>query len=261
MRVSAVWVLVAIGAALHTGCAETESSCENTARCSDLPASTDSEAEVDAMPSNAQTDVTDAIPNADALSEVEGPVTPQDDDGAREGPIPSEVEASDSRSDEARPDDALEVNVSVDCMPNDGGCEPAVFVSPRGFATGDGTTARPFNSLTTAVTRAKAINRPVYACEDGTGFVEALTVDGSLEWGRRARWVRLHPMDARALRSHDRRSRQRACASLAEPYGGCRVRGLRISLRQCDFAGNEQYCCHRQQCPQRGVSKSRDHGG
>jgi hypothetical protein len=57
-----------------------------------------------------------------------------------------------------------------------------VFVSPLGSdATGAGTRAAPFRSVPRALQAAKAETRRVYACDDGTGYTDSVTVDATFD--------------------------------------------------------------------------------
>ncbi len=69
----------------------------------------------------------------------------------------------------------------ANCLPRDGGCVEGIFVAPRGADAGNGSKAQPFGNLTVALRAAQASGKPVYACDDGTGFSEQLTVDSSLD--------------------------------------------------------------------------------
>ncbi len=69
----------------------------------------------------------------------------------------------------------------ANCLPRDGGCVEGIFVAPRGSDAGNGSKAQPFGNLTVALRAAQGSGKPVYACDDGTGFSEQLTVDSSLD--------------------------------------------------------------------------------
>ncbi len=69
----------------------------------------------------------------------------------------------------------------ANCLPRDGGCVEGIFVAPRGSDAGNGSKAQPFGNLMLALQTAQARGKPVYACDDGTGFSERLTVDSSLD--------------------------------------------------------------------------------
>ncbi|MCA9600351.1 MAG: hypothetical protein KC776_43905, partial [Myxococcales bacterium] len=52
--------------------------------------------------------------------------------------------------------------------------EYGIFVSPSGSdATGDGTEAKPYGTLSKAVSEAASSAKNVYACDDGSGYTEA----------------------------------------------------------------------------------------
>ncbi len=69
----------------------------------------------------------------------------------------------------------------ANCLPRDGGCVEGIFVAPRGSDAGNGSKAQPFGNLMVALRAAQASGKPVYACDDGTGFSEQLTVDSLLD--------------------------------------------------------------------------------
>jgi hypothetical protein len=68
--------------------------------------------------------------------------------------------------------------VDTPCLINDA---YGVFVSPKGNDNGSGTKAMPFKTLGKALAFAKSFAKRVYACDDGTGYAEALTVDAALD--------------------------------------------------------------------------------
>ena len=179
-------LLGTLGAALAAGCAR--GPCDEAGVCDGVSAFADRDAGLDVAPANPAGDETsDAVEVDDAMGDQDAG---QQEDGDRTGESEGGGDAADfsdgglfdATDADAADGDRVEAKVPVDCMPTeDGGCMPALFVAPHGSPMGDGTTTRPYGSLTTALVRAKAINRPVYACEDGSGFVEALTVDASLD--------------------------------------------------------------------------------
>jgi hypothetical protein len=57
-----------------------------------------------------------------------------------------------------------------------------VFVSPKGSdATGAGTRGAPYRTLPRALHGAKAETMRVYACDEGTGYIDALTIDATFD--------------------------------------------------------------------------------
>jgi hypothetical protein len=57
-----------------------------------------------------------------------------------------------------------------------------IFVSPQGSdTTGAGTRAAPYKTLAKALQRAKGNGNRVYACDEGTGYAEAVTIDATLD--------------------------------------------------------------------------------
>jgi hypothetical protein len=103
------------------------------------------------------------------------------DSGADAGSDASTVEASLSSS-ELDADATDEFTAGAHCMPEGSGCVRGMFVSPKGSDENDGTNPDfPMRTLQSALLRAKAAGVPVFACDDGRGFVEALTVDSSVD--------------------------------------------------------------------------------
>ncbi len=66
-------------------------------------------------------------------------------------------------------------------LSEDGGTVVGVFASPRGTSRGNGFRELPFATLTEALKQAKKTGRPVYACDEGTGYAEVLTIDEKLD--------------------------------------------------------------------------------
>lgn len=73
--------------------------------------------------------------------------------------------------------DATKVPSEDSCVVDD---QYGVFVSPVGDDVGgNGTKAKPFRTLSKAVSEAGTVKKRVYACDDGSGYVEASTLDVS----------------------------------------------------------------------------------
>lgn len=77
-------------------------------------------------------------------------------------------------------------NVDAGQSPIDNPCmiseRYGVFVSPAGSdSTGAGTRGAPFRTMMRALQAAKAETRRVFACDNGTGYADAMSIDASLD--------------------------------------------------------------------------------
>jgi hypothetical protein len=119
---------------------------------------------------------TDASITGDAGGSADGDVL--DGGDASDSSVPSDgsteatVEAAPPCDKDAAPADAA-------CLIDD---QYGVFVSPKGDDTaGLGTKAAPYKTLAKAIADAKAKTKRVYACDDGTGYPESITIGTSLD--------------------------------------------------------------------------------
>jgi hypothetical protein len=139
----------------------TDPNCSDTATC---PAPGGSDAGADAG--------TDASVTGDAGGSADGDVWGGGD--GPDGSLPSDgsPEAAPPCDKDAAPADAA-------CLIDD---QYGVFVSPKGDdAAGQGTKAAPYKTLAKAIADAKAKTKRVYACDDGTGYPESITIGTSLD--------------------------------------------------------------------------------
>jgi len=181
---------------MATACS-TELTCTETATCP--PSSVDAQVDHDAS------DVDDAGSQGDvAISIDHDGADRADRDGANvvdaskeadssaaaDGPS-ADRDASD-RSDAAAdrtPDGAVDAalcNVDAGRSPTDNPCivseRYGVFVSPAGSdATGAGTRSAPFRTLNRALQAAKAETMRVFACDNGAGYIDPVTIDATLD--------------------------------------------------------------------------------
>jgi len=199
-------------AAVAAGC-DPDATCAATATC---PGSEEIDANSDALPDDVTVDRADGGRTSDAGSEVDraAPIdataSPDTAWDARpsDGPSP-DLTRGDGRFDDVSgqdavgPDGGSDGAVATDGAPVDaidgasceldGGRSPGdnpcligerygVFVSPSGSdSTGAGTRAAPFRTLARGVQAAKVDTRRVYACDDGTGYADGVTLDATLD--------------------------------------------------------------------------------
>jgi len=198
--------------AVATGCDPGDASCAATATCP--PPELD--AHSDALRDDVRVDGADGGRTGDVGSEVDRG-TPIDvtisTDAARDAPPADgawpDLTRSDGRFDDASSHDSVGSDggsdgaagtdgAPVDAADDascelDGGRSPAdnpcliserygVFVSTSGSdSTGAGTRSAPFRTLARALQAAKVDTRRVYACDEGTGYAEGVTLDATLD--------------------------------------------------------------------------------
>ena len=198
--------------AAATGCGPGDASCVATATC---PPPHEVDANTDAQ--HRDVDAADGGRASDTGSEVDG-AAPLDaaapPDTARDAPLAdgsvtdltrsdgglSDVGAQDSAGSDGGSDGAVTTDAAPIDAPSDGptcdldagrspGDNPCVvterygvFVAPVGSdSTGAGTRAAPFRTLPRALQAAKVDTRRVYACDDGTGYGDGVTLDATLD--------------------------------------------------------------------------------
>jgi len=211
LRQPLVAMVALLSLAAASGCGGSEaSSCVATATC---PANQAIDAGRDAQQDD-RTDITDRR-TSDAASDGAGPIDGAPvPDGTRDaqvadGPLADltrsdggfqdvsgqDVVSADGRSDVAEASDAAAIDAPVDAAfceldasrsPSDNPCliseRFGVFAAPVGSdSTGAGTRAAPFRTIARALQAAKADTRRVYACDDGTGYVDGVTLDVTLD--------------------------------------------------------------------------------
>ncbi|HMI84979.1 MAG TPA: hypothetical protein VK550_12850, partial [Polyangiaceae bacterium] len=192
-------------------CGPTETSCEESATCPPPGMGGAAGATGSAGASGASADSGGGTgggggAGGDAGIPEDAPARPDADVSVDTPRPPNDVSAPDgrdARSDVAIPDDTGRDTVVPDAPPvidaasEPDACDPGtskspmesaclisekygIFVSPQGSdTTGVGTRAAPYKTLTKALQGAKGNVMRVYACDEGSGYTDALTVDAT----------------------------------------------------------------------------------
>ena len=189
--------LLLIGAALSCGvfavaCDSSPLSCAETATCAPT-ARPDGGADVSAEAGEDAGEIDVATPEMDASTEIAVPPVDVKIEPSFDAPVHEDA-LTDS------PDDThIDVPGITDVAGEPDACDPGtskspvestclisekygVFVSPQGSdTTGIGTRAAPYKTLAKGLQSAKGNVMRVYACDEGTGYLDGLTIDATLD--------------------------------------------------------------------------------
>jgi hypothetical protein len=186
-----------LAATMASGCGS-EPTCAETATCPPYPVDApihrdatdvlEAGSNDDAADISIDQDAADRADRSDAASSIDAS---KEADGTSADVASADrrvSDASDALADQA-PDTAIDVtpcNADAGRSPTDNPCivseRYGVFVSPSGSdASGAGTRSAPFRTLSRALQAAKAETMRVFACDNGAGYTDPVTIDATLD--------------------------------------------------------------------------------